>query len=209
VIEPASKQEYQPGRPPTSLDQPRLLEQPAADVVELIARMRRKCKTLRLRVDDAFRDHDRLNSGAVTVEHFRSAIARAFDTAGLALTEAEFGFLVQAYRRTGPGIPTGTLLVNWRPFCADVDPVVTGLEQNPMAEVLPVRVDRTLKQLTAEKEAALAEVLGAIRHRFITRRVLLKPFFLDFAQSRCVPMSSRARFSPARAASARWRDGSA
>jgi len=178
---------HQPGRPPASLDQPRLLEKPSTDVAELVARMRRRCQQLRLRVEDAFRDGDRLNSGAVTVEQFRSGIACAFDTSGLALTEAEFGFLVQAYRRTpasGAGVAPGVLLVNWRPFCADVDPVVTGLEQNPLAVVTPVAIDRSLKQLAPEREAALAVVIANIRHRFITRRVLLKPFFLDFAQSR-------------------------
>ncbi|KAJ1629128.1 hypothetical protein T492DRAFT_129998 [Pavlovales sp. CCMP2436] len=126
--------------------------------------MRRRCQQLRLRVEDAFRDGDRLNSGAVTVEQFRSGIACAFDTSGLALTEAEFGFLVQAYRRTpasGAGVAPGVLLVNWRPFCADVDPVSTGLEQNPLAVVTPVAIDRSLKQNPPPL-----------------------PFFLDFAQSR-------------------------
>lgn len=115
-------------------------------------------------MEDAFRDHDHLNSGCVTVEHFRSAIARAFDTANLALTEEEFGFLVEKYRRSTPAqiapsgvvakrpVPPGVLLVDWRLFCADVDPVVTGLEQDPLAVVKPATVERKLKQLSPERE---------------------------------------------------------
>ncbi|KAG8462710.1 hypothetical protein KFE25_004686 [Diacronema lutheri] len=226
VLEPASRSAYQPGRPPTSLDQPRLLEKPSSNVADLVSRMRNKTLVLRLRVEDAFRDHDHLNSGCVSVEHFRSAISRAFDTASLALTEAEFGLLVRHYQRapaaesalatinagasgtqsppaesapasaeaaeppaaaTGArkrAVPPGVLLVDWRAFCADVEPVMTGLEKDPLAEVHALRADRALQVLSDEDEEALAQLLASIRHRFVTRRVLLKPFFQDFAHSR-------------------------
>lgn len=191
VLEPPSQHlDYQPGRPPTTLDQPRLLEKPADTVESLIARMRKKCQAQRLRIEDSFRDHDRLNSGAVTIDQFRSGISQGFDTAGLALTEAEFGMLVSKYARKERG-GGGVLLIDWRRFSSDVDPIITGLEQDPLADVPPLLIDRSLPQLSEEKEARVAEIISLIRHRFITRRVLLKPFFTDFAQSRCVRTRAR------------------
>lgn len=195
VIEPAVAHAYQPGRPPTTLDQPRLLETPAADAAELLARMRARVQVLRLGVDGAFRDADRLNSGTVSIEVFRSGIARAFDTARLALTEGEFAMLVERFARPRPAADGGTL-VDWRAFVAEVDPIVVGLERDPLAATAVPRQPRAVRTLSAAQEAALGALVARLRLRFQTHRVLLKPFFLDFAQSqyaRAGPWVARAR----------------
>lgn len=47
---PDGSEAQQPGRAPTGLDQPRLLEKPSGSVHELLGRMRHKCQVLRLQV---------------------------------------------------------------------------------------------------------------------------------------------------------------
>jgi len=49
-------------------------------------------------------------------------------------------------------VPPGVLLVDWRAFCADVEPVMTGLEKDPLAEVHALRADRALQVLSDEDE---------------------------------------------------------
>lgn len=76
---------YQPGRPPVSLDEPRLPARepppssPDAALGALIGRCAEKAATHRLRLHSFFEDKDKLRKNQIALPAFRTALAIAFD----------------------------------------------------------------------------------------------------------------------------------
>ncbi len=175
----------QPGRPPTTNDQPALVpplpHPPALQV--LLERLQRCAVTHRLRVSETFKDFDRHRDGTITVPQFQSSLAMTWGK-HLPLSQAEGELLVHTY-----AVPkSGVVHVNWKRFCQDVDAIFVkpGLEKTPFAQAPPLvaLLPRPKAPLTAAEEAEVQAILARFRTRCSNRRVLVKPFFSDAEYNR-------------------------
>ncbi len=84
----------------------------------------------RVRIEEFFRDFDKLRKGRVTVPQFRTVLSMLnFD-----LTAAEFDSLAQKYAVETP------VMFNHSAFCATINSAFTqkGIDKNPVASVKPV-----------------------------------------------------------------------
>ncbi|KAL1495722.1 hypothetical protein AB1Y20_016585 [Prymnesium parvum] len=168
----------QPGRPPTSNDQPRRNASPDLALPELLARLQRAAVQHRLRVGDHFKDFDRHRDGTVTVPQFHSAVAMTWAKHS-PLSQAEMETLVRRYC-----VEKGsTVHVDWKAFVSDVNRIFTidALERTPTAQAPPhpPNLPHGVKDLTPAEEADVARVLARLRAHCSTRRILVKPFFQD------------------------------
>jgi Ca2+-binding EF-hand superfamily protein len=177
---------YQPGRPAFSNDCPRVIPAPpSATLEQLLNRLRADAARGRIRVEDMFRDFDRHRDGTITVGQFQMALNMTFGKLD-PLSGADVALLVDHYQVAKPG----ALHVKWKAFVDDVNTIFTasGLERNPEQEVpapvapAPPKVSTT--RLSAEEDAELQALLNRFRFHVRTRRLLVKPFFLDLECSR-------------------------
>lgn len=107
----------------------------------------------------------------------------AFDKYRMDLNDAELDSLLRAF--ASEHVHSGPVQhVKWRQFCDEIDSVFTQkqLEKAPMHTVVPRALQRQLPQLSAPKQARMQELIRMMRQRFQIRRVLVKPFFDDFAR---------------------------
>eukprot|EP01062_Namystynia_karyoxenos_P047664 TRINITY_DN3606_c2_g1_i1.p1 TRINITY_DN3606_c2_g1~~TRINITY_DN3606_c2_g1_i1.p1 ORF type:complete len:958 (+),score=413.58 TRINITY_DN3606_c2_g1_i1:106-2874(+) len=156
---------------------------PPPGVAELLEQVRSKVVSLSVRIQDFFRDSDKLRKGCVPSAKFRSAL----NIAGLRFDERELRMLEEAY-------PSGTIhgYVDYPRFCNAVSPEADdrGLEKSPTKEHASYRPTRAnpLKVLrTGEEDTHRAYTDAAIdRMRSIVsaRRILPRPVFLDFDKTR-------------------------
>lgn len=88
----------------------------------------------RVRIEEFFRDFDKLRKGKVTVPQFRSVLSML----NFALTEAEFSSLARKYNADGH--------FNYAQFCATINLAFTqkGIDKDPIAYVKPVTQDDTV-----------------------------------------------------------------
>ena len=177
----------QPGRPPTSNDQPSLKQGSALphppDLATLLGKLQRTAVQQRLRVEESFKDFDRHRDGSITVPQFQSAVAMTWGKF-TPLTQGELELLVRTYAvdRSGQGH------VAWKAFVSDVNKVFNAdkLEKTPYAPVPPLVANLPMPKrvLSPGEEAAVEAILGRMRHHCHVRRVLVKPFFTDCEYNR-------------------------
>ncbi len=88
----------------------------------------------RVRIEEFFRDFDKLRKGKVTVPQFRSVLSML----NFNLTEAEFNSLAQKYNVGGH--------FGYAQFCATINLAFTqkGIDKDPIATIKPVTQDDTV-----------------------------------------------------------------
>eukprot|EP00741_Cyanophora_paradoxa_P021392 tig00021350_g20651.t1 len=156
----------------------------------LLESLRRKIFVHRVRVHEFMQDYDKLRTGHISKDHFRSAL----NAVGFKLKDSDFEMLVDAF--AFPPSLTFPNHVRWRDFSDYLDQVFTtkGLEKTPTVtpagpnrpptgSLLPFSVPLTTKLHPKNDEAefhVLGQVLDRFRERASERRVILKPSFMDF-----------------------------
>eukprot|EP00667_Euglena_gracilis_P004393 EG_transcript_4413 len=150
------------------------------DTEGLIRELQRHVLTNRIKVEENFRDYDKLRSQLITEGQFASALG-TLKFPKFSLTPAHIHMLQEHYRvEDDQGVPK----IAYMQFCRDMDSVFTGLglEKTPTRPWSP-RPDLFVKEinhLSAEAEARLAIILDHIRSVVRTKRVQMKSFFKDF-----------------------------
>jgi hypothetical protein len=91
----------------------------------------------RVRVEEFFKDYDKLRKGKVTVNQFKSILSML----NFQLTEAEFDALADKYRTADPDN-----LFNYFRFCDTINSAFTTkhIDKDPVATVKPVTKEDTL-----------------------------------------------------------------
>lgn len=91
----------------------------------------------RVRIEEFFRDFDKLRKGKVTVNQFKSILAML----NFSLTESEFDALADKYRTNDPDN-----LFNYFAFCQTINSAFTvkGIDKDPVVSVKPITKDDTL-----------------------------------------------------------------
>ena len=106
----------------------------ANDPTDVEQRLQALVVMKRVRIEEFFRDFDKLRKGKVTVPQFRSVLSML----NFPLTEAEFGSLAQKYNADGH--------FAYAAFCAAINTAFTqrGIDKDPVASVKPVTRDDTV-----------------------------------------------------------------
>jgi hypothetical protein len=128
----------------------------------------------RVRIEEFFRDFDKLRKGKVTIPQFRSVLSML----NFQLTEEEFDSLARKY-----AAPEN--FFNHSAFTAAINQAFTikGIDKNPVASVKPVTRDDTFaarrKYLDSspEEEEQIQAYLSEYRTAVVNRRIHLKPQF--------------------------------
>lgn len=131
----------------------------------------------RVRIEEFFRDFDKLRKGKVTPNQFKSILsAQKFD-----LTEEEYQALIEKYR-------TDDNMFHYADFCNNVNSAFTqkGIDKDPTATVKKVTAEDTFLarrkylEMSEEDKQTLATVLLDYKRAIAHRRINLKPQFQDF-----------------------------
>jgi hypothetical protein len=106
----------------------------ANDPNDVEQRLRALVVMKRVRIEEFFRDFDKLRKGKVTVPQFRTVLSML----NFVLTEAEFASLAQRYNIDGQ--------FAYAKFCATINLAFTqkGIDKNPVASVKPVTREDTV-----------------------------------------------------------------
>ena len=141
------------------------------DVDDVLARIRKECSEKRIRLQEFFRDFDRLRSGSITVPQLRIGMSMA----KMHLSRAEFDLLCDRYASDKAG------MVRWRDFCDDVDEIFTkkNLEKDATVEVArPALITKYGQTAAAASDKALAHKLVAkFKSKLLRERLDAKSFF--------------------------------
>ena len=91
----------------------------------------------RVRIEEFFRDYDKLRKGKVTANQFKGILSML----NFQLTEGEFNALAEKYKTEAP-----ELMFNYFNFCNTINLAFTqkGIDKDPVATVKPITKDDTL-----------------------------------------------------------------
>ena len=142
-------------------------------------RLRATVVMKRVRIDEFFRDFDKLRKGRVTRTQFKSILSGM----NFSLSDEEFEFLATKYQTTDP-----ERFFQYTAFVANINKAftTTGIDKDPQSRVAPVTQNDTLlarrKYLTTNPEqmACMDELLAEYRTAVSNKRIHLKPIFQDF-----------------------------
>lgn len=126
----------------------------------------------RVRIEEFFKDFDKLRKGKVTVPQFKSILSML----NFYLTEEEFQALSDKYR-------SNDSMFMYSEFCALINSAFTthGIDKNPTATVKPVTSQdtyvarRKYLDITPEEEQAVKDILQEYKKAIANRRIHLKP----------------------------------
>ena len=109
----------------------------ANDPSDVEERLRALVVMKRVRIEEFFRDFDKLRKGKVTINQFKSILSML----NFSLTDVEFDSLAQKYKTNDPDN-----LFNYFDFCANINSAFTqkGIDKDPAANVKPITKDDTL-----------------------------------------------------------------
>lgn len=178
------------------------------DVGEIMARVRQAAHTHHIHAHTHFKDYDPLNSGLITAAEFERGFNIAFDRKNINCSPLDLAAMTKRYTRDARGKPGQ---VGWMAFCNDVEAVFaqTGLEYDPSSPLRKVEGAPPLKfslQNHASKEAVvelsrktayssksysdkqLSDCMAKLSNQVATKRIMLKPFFKDFANNKNSPL---------------------
>jgi len=150
------------------------------DEVEL--RLQNKCYQERIRLQDFFRDYDKLRTGLCTQTQFKRALLAACGIGGM--TQHEINVLTEEYKD-----PNDVLLrVQWRKFTQNMDNIFVknGLETRPRTPVPePHQWDldefgERNPNLDDVEQAQFISIMDMITSAVSQQRMTLKPFFENF-----------------------------
>jgi Ca2+-binding EF-hand superfamily protein len=141
------------------------------DLDDVLSRIRRECSQKRIRLNEFFRDFDRLRSGNITKPQFRIGM----NMAKIDLSNAEFDLLVSNYASDKPD------MFRWREFCDAVDEVFTvkGLEKDAtMTVTKPLIKTKYGTQAPPKHDKALAhKLVQRFKEKLRRERLDAKSFF--------------------------------
>ncbi|TPX50000.1 hypothetical protein SeMB42_g00541 [Synchytrium endobioticum] len=143
-----------------------------ADFVE--SEIKKKVYKERIRIQDFFRDFDRLHCGNITEAQFRSGLKLS----AIPLEQDDIAALLSRYS-DAQGI------VAYYKFCSSIDTVFTNhnIESNPLLEVSPPTPEFLSKgcgELQPEEESRFQLIIARLRALVKERNLNLIPFFKDF-----------------------------
>ena len=148
------------------------------DPLDVEDRIRAIVVMKRIRIEEFFRDFDKLRKGRVTRNQFKSILS----SMNFTLTDDEFEALADKYRTNDPEV-----FFNYNAFCDNINLAFTvkGIDKAPTTQVKPVTKNDTLlarRKYLQEQESPfnIEEILNEYRFAVNTRRILLKPLFQDF-----------------------------
>lgn len=152
------------------------------DPLDVEERLRAIIVMKRVRIEEFFRDFDKLRKGRVTRNQFKSTLS----SMNFTLTDKEFEALADKYRTNDPEV-----FFNYVAFCNNINLAFTvkGIDKAPTTNVKPVTQQDTLlarrKYLQAQDSAFdIEQILEEYRFAVNTRRILLKPLFQDFDKTK-------------------------
>lgn len=108
----------------------------ANDPTDVEDRLRAMVVMKRVRIEEFFRDFDKLRKGKVTINQFKSILSML----NFQLTDLEFDSLAGKYKTNDPDN-----LFNYFDFCQTINSAFTtkGIDKDPVATVKPVTKDDT------------------------------------------------------------------
>jgi Ca2+-binding EF-hand superfamily protein len=141
------------------------------DLDDVIARIRRNCSKSRLRLQEFFRDFDRLRSGNITKSQLRIGLSMA----KIELSNSEFNLIAIQYVSSKPD------MVRWRDLCDDIDQVFApkGLEKDATVNYQAPATITKYGQKAAEKTDSNLAIKLVARFKIQLQRERLdaKSFF--------------------------------
>jgi len=155
--------------------QPYIYKDSNASLQEVVARIQRKVKEERIRVQEFLRDFDGLRSGAITNSQFRIGL----NMAKIPLSNSDFNTLVEYFKvQDKPG------MFRWNEFCDVVDQVfnIKHLEMHPERDAqLNQTLTKSVRSSMGPIELDLAKKV-VDRFKFFTQatRLYIKQFFQDW-----------------------------
>ena len=154
----------------------------AGDVDALVDALRSEVRQSRARVADSMADYDKLHSGLITVDQFKSCLGRlklqrcVMDDRALNLISARYTVSdPQALPKVAYGHFVNDIEENHTVKAMEKDPNCTFKYTAEQFKNTPVA-----KTLGDEEEIRVASVMDRIRNVVSCRRLLLKPAFQDF-----------------------------
>ncbi|KDO20701.1 hypothetical protein SPRG_13913 [Saprolegnia parasitica CBS 223.65] len=150
----------------------------------LLRYIKQKAKRDRLRVEEYFRDFDRLRKGKIT----RAQYGGGLHAAGFILSPEDLDLLASAFPYQNEVDVEGASMVAWTRFVDEVEAVFTvkGLEREPTKDIphaieAAEQVDAiTDTALSARDEAIVMASLQTMLSRMLNKRLDIKPSFEDF-----------------------------
>lgn len=144
------------------------------DVDDVIARISRKSKEQGIRINEFFRDFDRLRSGYITAQQFRIGLTMAKTP----VSQKEFEMLCEVFKAPKEGEH-----VRWKEFSDKVDEVFTskGLEKNNDAQIGAARTQTIYgrRGATQAERDRVAQVVVGFREEIRRNRLDATSFFQD------------------------------
>jgi len=128
----------------------------------------------RVRIEEFFRDFDKLRKGKVTIPQFKSVLSML----NFNLTEDEFESLADRFR-------TADGMFDHASFCEFINSAFTqkGIDKNPNAKVNPVTSEATMAarrkylEQTEEEQQGVLDIIQEYRRAVQNKRINLKPMF--------------------------------
>ena len=142
-------------------------------------RLRAAVVERRVRIEEFFRDFDKLRKGRVTRTQFKSILSEL----NFNLTDDEFESLAEKYQTNDP-----ERFFRYTDFVANINKAftITGIDKAPTTTVAPVTQNDTLlarrKYLSSNPAAGseIDQILEQYRNAVKTMRIHIKPVFQDF-----------------------------
>lgn len=130
----------------------------------------------RVRIEEFFRDFDKLRKGKVTINQFKSILSML----NFSLTESEFDSLAYKYKTNDPDN-----LFNYFEFIANINSAFTqkGIDKDPSVTVKAITKDDTLLarrkylEISEEDSNKVSDIIDQYRVAVQNRRINLKPQF--------------------------------
>lgn len=155
----------------------------------LIRYIKQTVRRDRIRLDEYYRDFDKLRHGNVTTAQFSAGLS----TAGFVMSKEEMKLLGDEYACRELLDSVGQSFVAWKRFVDDIESVFTtkGLERAPNHDLnaLLTRSDqfggvKAEKELTMDEEKSVTQTVVTMKRAIDRRRLNIKPTFEDFDRSK-------------------------
>ena len=151
----------------------------SCDPLDVEERLQATVVMKRVRIEEFFRDFDKLRKGKVTIPQFKQILS----ILNFNLTDDEFQSIADKYRTSDP---EGTF--NYFAFCDTINRAFTqkGIDKNPVVKVKEITSnDTTLARRkylneTPDEREAVEQIIGEYRRAIQNKRLNLKPMFQDF-----------------------------
>lgn len=141
------------------------------DLDDVLSRIRKECSEKRIRLQEFFRDFDRLRSGNITPSQFRIGI----NMAKIDLSQVEYDLLCEQYKSDKVN------MMKWKEFCDDVDKVFVtkNLEKDATSSfTMPAIVTKYRQTLPEKPDKQLAfKLVQKFKNKLLRERLDAKSFF--------------------------------